>query len=222
MQTPLPAELFVPNITPNKKNMLFLKGYLTLFRPARPLRVTWLPFYHEFARQVTKEINTALGRKLCGYYEFQIFKKSKWYEGEPYVERTVHDLTGMAVVVALHPWLTEPMDRINTVYTDVLTKRHHNGYAYARLNVINKLGFGDSSYMWIRWKSLHPDYEYIEADDALELTSNDIRFEICTELPIEIIEDEQRRYKEHLDLDEWKEFMTDEDHLPKRRKKVNE
>ena len=85
------------------------------------------------------------------------------------------------------------------------------------------MGESFAGYPWIRWKSLRPEYEYIDYDSGLELTDKDIRFEICTELPEEIAKKAESLYRSpdfKVDCNSWIDSLKNGTYLPKPRKKL--
>lgn len=98
-------------------------------------------------------------------------------------------------------------------------KLHYNGYAYGRLTMTSKIGYDENADIWIRWKSNIPDYEYIEPDNELMLTSDDITFEICEDVPENLILCFYAKTADEYDSNEWKKVIDNEEHYPKKRSK---
>lgn len=73
--------------------------------------------------------------------------------------------------------------------------------------------------MWISWKSNLAGYEYIEPDDELNLQSEDITFEICTEIPENLAQEFYAKSTQEIDCNKWIAFINDESHYPQKPKR---
>lgn len=122
------------------------------------------------------------------------------YKGTPYIKSMVN---GMDIEV--------------DYYCGRFIKRHINGFAYSKLSIIPIIGNGKED-MWISWKSNLAGYEYIEPDDELNLQSEDITFEICTEIPENLAQEFYAKSTQEIDCNKWIAFINDESHYPKKSK----
>ena len=218
MQNPLPCDLFLEKNSDSDKNLLNFKGSITLSRVTDPFRKTWVPFYRELSIQITKQIIAITAKKVCQYFTFYVLGKGGDYDGEPYVEQ-IKFRTTSPLLIDIAPWMGQPLERISMRYRGKLHKLHQNGYAYGKLGVYNKIGESDSEDMWIRWKSNLAGYEYIEPDDELNLQSEDITFEICTEIPENLAQEFYAKSTQEIDCNKWIAFINDESHYPQKPKR---
>ena len=200
----LPPELFLPYGEHFK-----YRGAFTLTTPLLPCRKAYEPFFKELCLQVSKQITQLTGKKPDKYMFMCLFSKfsdRKAYKGELYVCQNSQD------------------SGISDRYSNDMIKLHCNGYSYAEVGLAcDKLNASNPGYFWIRWKSLRPEYEYIDYDCGLELTDKDICFEICTELPEEIAKKAESLYRSpkfKVDCNSWIDSLKNGTYLPKPRKKL--
>ncbi len=88
-----------------------------------------------------------------------------------------------------------------------------DGYSYGFL-----FFYGRKYRIFFRWKSYLPDVEYIEPDSGICLTENDIKFEICSELPKQVVSyyiDNCGLRAEDINCNKWQDVLQDEKYYPK-------
>ena len=188
----------------SEESFLPLGGYLApqnafqLLLPLCPCRKVYGSFFWQLCCQVSKIIEKKTGTKARKDLYMCInarFKSKSIYDGGAY--QTIKTVYGKRFE---EYW-----------YSDTMVKLHCDGYSYAEVGFVGRphsrtLG-GD---LWIRWKSLRPEYEYIDYDSGLELTEKDISFEICTKLPDSIRKEAEGHYPYRsaifqVDCNAWKE-----------------
>lgn len=203
---PLPAELFLPW----DANLKFEAAF-ELVSPLRPCRKSYLPFFRELSYQISKQITEKTGKKPDKYLFMVLdirFDINTTYEDEPYI-KTFSDYE----VQFIEKW-----------YEKNLIKLHYNGYSYAEVTLgCEKWNAKSPGHLWIRWKSLLPEYEYIDYDCELDLTEKDIAFEICTELPEYIRQKAESLYENpdnKVDCNSWIDSLKNGTYLPRRKKKL--
>lgn len=193
MQEPLPAELFYHD----DQMIIRFKKSINIDLGIAPIRMAWLPFFDQMSQQLTQLIKKSVNKNFLRKYDYILWHEFGVYKGLPYKK---HALNGM-------DWTLD-------YYTGRFIKKHIDGYAYGKLSILPIIGT-DQADMWIRWKSNLPGYEYIEPDDELNLTEQDITFEICTEIPENLA---QRFYARSakIDCSKWIALLNDESHYPKK------
>lgn len=169
---------------------LKFKNYLNITCPFHPFKKTYLPFFREMTKQITKQmIGNFSTCKFIKAVKIHYVLKSVEYIGDSYIK-------------AFGPYTF-----IENRHVGQLIKLHKDGYAYALLNVFSDF-IEWESYLWIRWKSHLAGYEYIEADNELPLKSTDIEFEICPNPPEEYVLKLQGKNLNEIDCNDWVDFIN--------------
>ena len=150
-----------------------IKGWDMLVLPT-PALACWLPFFEQLVQQLKKHMRKQ-GVKNAAQYDHYILVESVEYEGTPYEECYQDYLCPGAYTYI-----------IKTAYRNKFLHLTHGDYAYGCFDFNPKHG-GKYCDIWVRWRSHLLEHEYIHPDDGLNLTKDDITFEICTALPDEIL-----------------------------------
>ena len=177
-----PSELYVEQLE------LKFKNYLNIICPFHPFKKTYLPFFREMTKQITKLMaNQVPKREFIRAVKMSYVVKHTRYIGESYVR-------------TFGPYIF-----IENEHVGKLIKLHKDGFAYALIDLFSEQG---SAYLWIRWKSHLDAYPYIEADDELSLKSSDIEFEICSDPSEEYVLKLQGKNLNEIDSDDWIDFIN--------------
>ena len=203
---------FLPEYATFEEEMLRFGKNIVINRAVFPFKTKYLSFFEQLTTQITFSLKKHTKKNFVKYFNFIFKVKGCRYEGEPFTVKQI---------------IKSPIKNyvLNVTYSEYrgeFLKLHKDGYAYGCISMDNKVGLCDSVDIWFRWKSNVPNYAYIEPDDELELTSNDITFEICKEIPKEYIERFYVKNIEEYDCNRWEQVINDESNYPKKRRKKND
>ena len=135
-----------------------------------PIKRICKSFYRELSIQITKQMEDIIGVKnLKNIIGLDFNTQFTTYEGEAYLYYDVN----------------YDVEKISTTHYGELRQLHNGGYSYNSIGLSSKATLG--AHFWIRWKSLLPEYEYIEPNLEIEVKSGEVKFEICKIVPQNII-----------------------------------
>lgn len=200
MPEPLPREMFYND----SEDIIRFKNSINIDLGICPIPMTWLPFFVQMSRQLTKLIKVSVKKKFLRRFDFLLEHENILYKGPRFYQ-------GICGVSAM--WTMD-------VYKGRLIKCHVDSYSYGVISLCQITGHVEGNYhIYVRWKSNLPGHEYIEPDDELELTENDITFEICTEIPEAVAQLFHKKHSEEISCSDWIRIMNDECNYPKRPKR---
>ena len=212
----------------DSENLLEFDECIKFCRGISPFRSNFLSFYRQMSMQLTSLLKQLTNKDFINQYKFILGYENITYTGKPYKQEyysTKPALIGFFSNGEPNYYLMPTMTIDKTAYNGRYFKIHKDGYAYGKLIVHTTIGDFDKTHCYIRWKSNLSDYEYIEPDDELDLNPDDITFELCEDVSVDIVDELFYEYDKVINgntLENFIQFINDERHYPKKRNKKRE
>lgn len=210
---PLSPEEILPMYEFFEKHPLTFGKNITITRGVFPFKLTYLPFFEQLSIQLTELLKQYTTKNFMRYFDFAFRTRYRTHYGEPYTYKYIMEYHSPIK----YSWMKPECLMESTEYRGEFFKFHKDGFAYGVMGMSSKIASDNSAFIWLRWKSNLPGYEYIEPDDELDLKAEDITFEICDRAPDEFLLRLFAKTSDEFDFNVWKELINDEECYPKKR-----